>query len=357
MPVADSRYFSSEHISNVSFGTSVQLAEEAIHCLELVAELSAKEFEFQFKGGNSLLLILDTPQRFSIDVDIAAKTNRERIEQCLDSITEEFGVFTRWEHRPHKTKPWLPLVSYYLYYDSAVGVENASIMLDVQLRRSPYKTSMKKISCGDIFDCDREAELPFAASIIGDKLLTMGPYTLGIPMGKGKAAQRLKHVFDVSRLLDTRPDLEDIRDSFTGCLSHENELQNKVMTAADVELDTLGYCRSVTHHEALPALESVSDPVLKENCTGFSDFRDHLFSDEYDWHSLQTDMARVALTMTAVCNDTVESDQFIEVLDRRITPDCVTDEAVKKLKISDETRYYWDFIALWRREGIQRRTD
>jgi len=52
------------------FDASEALAEQAVHCLELVAELVQEGLKFQFKGGNSLLLILEKPRRFSIDVDI-----------------------------------------------------------------------------------------------------------------------------------------------------------------------------------------------------------------------------------------------------------------------------------------------
>ncbi|MBD3243318.1 MAG: hypothetical protein GF331_22195, partial [Chitinivibrionales bacterium] len=106
MPLGDSRYFTREHIERQRFGTSPLLAEQAVHSLELVAELAASGLSFQFKGGNSLLLILDTPRRFSIDVDIATEEPRERIEESVGAICERYGAFTRWEPRPHKTKPW-----------------------------------------------------------------------------------------------------------------------------------------------------------------------------------------------------------------------------------------------------------
>ena len=132
------RFFSAEHIKASSFHASHELAEQALHCLELVCELSEERFPYQFKGGNSLLLILDRPKRFSIDVDIATDRTSAEIEEVLTRIVNRFGIFTRWEARRHKTKPWIPLASYYLYYRSIItGAPDATVMLDAQLHMSP----------------------------------------------------------------------------------------------------------------------------------------------------------------------------------------------------------------------------
>ncbi|MBD3392879.1 MAG: hypothetical protein GF418_12305, partial [Chitinivibrionales bacterium] len=299
MPVGNERFFTKEHIQAHVFGTSTVLAEQAVHCLELVASLSRAGLGYQFKGGNSLLLVLDTPLRFSIDVDIATDEPRERIEECVDRVVRDYGAFTRWTRRRHKTKPWLPIASYYLFFDSHfASPDDAFIMLDVQLRRSPYTTGMKPVACGDIYTADAQVELPLPSSIIGDKLLTLGPATLGIPVGKGKEAQRLKHVFDVSTLLGMHPDLHDIRRSFHACMEHENSLQETKMSVTEVLDDTLAFCGSVARYERPPEVAPGTASVLAENVTGLAPFADHLFAREYSWQQLQKDTARAAACIT-----------------------------------------------------------
>jgi hypothetical protein len=310
----DKRFFNREHIETYRFNSSAALAEEAVHCLELVAELVDAGLPFQFKGGNSLLLILPEPKRFSIDVDIATDASREQIEHCLDAMVSRFRVFKRWEKRQHKTKPWLPIASYYLYFDSVIkdGAET-SIMLDAQLRRSPYKTGKKKIACGKLYENETLVELPLPSSIIGDKLLTLGPNTLGIPVGKGKEAQRLKHVFDVSRLLATRPLLSEVRESFSACLRHENEIQERGRSADEIIEDTLAFCRSVALYADIPPDHDLS-PILSENVRGLPAFAGHLFDAGYSWKNLQRDMARVALCVEAIRNTTISDRQFLSKL-------------------------------------------
>jgi hypothetical protein len=348
MRIADERYFTREHIESRVFGTSAALAEQAVHCLELVACLSRTGLDFQFKGGNALLLILDSPRRFSIDVDIATDEPPTRIEECIDMIVQRPGAFAHWTHRRHKTKPWIPISSYHLFYDSHfVGPEDAFVMLDAQLTRSPYTTEMKRVACGDTYACDAEAEVPLPESIIGDKLLTLGPYSLGIPVGKGKEAQRLKHVYDVSTLLERRRALDDVRASFRACMEHENNLQGKEIGEVEVMDDTLALCKTVLRDEAAPPASPDMTPVLGENIAGLPAFADHLFAGSYSWSQLQRDMARLAVCITAVCVERVTSDEMNAALRVAATRTHVDPSPCPGLACGDEARYLCNTVAGW----------
>jgi|WetSurMetagenome_2_1015567.scaffolds.fasta_scaffold00173_8 hypothetical protein len=311
MPAASPVFFTREHIDSHALAASPSLAEQAIHCLELVAELSAAGLPFQFKGGNSLLLVLPDPQRFSIDVDIATNETPGAIEEALDRIVREQGVFLKWAGRRHTTKPWLPLASFYLFYKSHyVNEADAFVMLDAQLTRSPYATRQTPVTCGALYKSDARAEVPLAASIVGDKLLTLGPETLGIPVGKGKGAQRLKHVFDVSRLLSERPLLSGIRESFTACIGHENALQGKTFTVTQVLSDTLRFFEGVVENAVPPPEAPDMASVLRETVAGLSPFASHLFNKGYAWPDLRRDAARAGLCITAVCSRNVTDGEF-----------------------------------------------
>ena len=315
MSVAAAEYFKKEHIESHAFDATATLAEQAIHCLECVAELVCARLPFQFKGGNSLLVILQNPRRFSIDVDIATNETPEAIERVLDKMVGEYGVFVRWTKRQHKTKPWIPLASYYLFYQSHfLPADTSFIMLDCQLARSPYATQTIPIGCGGLYKTIVKTEVPTAASLVGDKLLTLGPSTLGIPTGKGKGAQRIKHVFDVSLLLSTLPSLDAIRMAFTACVNHENELQKKTAEVRDVLADTLLFCKSVIDVESIPVLANGTNPVLDETVDCLPEFASHLFSKRFSWSDLRRDIGRVALCMTAVCNIDVSDGYFIKTL-------------------------------------------
>jgi hypothetical protein len=319
------------------------LAEQAIHCLELVAELAELGLSFQFKGGNSLLLILGKPKRFSIDVDVASDRPREEIEFALERAVKKYGVFTKWERRQHKTKPWLPMTSYYLYYNSVIEPRpDTNIMFDVQMRRSAYRTELKMVTSGDLYQSGVMAVLPLPSSIISDKLLTLGPNTLGIPVGRGKGAQRLKHVYDVSRLSATMPDIELIRESFEQCLQQENELQGSNYTVMEIVKDTLQFLFTTALCDVPP--ESAENPALEESVSGIGPFAGHLFEADYGWQSLRRDMARAAACITAAGNRNVTDRAFHSFLKATEVPSGFEGT----LGIGSQLpAYFWETVYEW----------
>jgi hypothetical protein len=340
--------FTPAHIEANRHAAPAPLAELAAHCLELVAELVHAGLRYQFKGGNSLLVLLENPQRFSIDVDIATDESRERIEECVDRAVKEHGVFTRWEKRRHKTKPWLPISSYHVYFKPCMSDDaEVSVMLDAQLRRSPYKTFWKPVRCATLYQSTVECELPVPAGIVGDKLLTLGPSTLGIPVGKNKEAQRLKHVFDVSTLLTQNPALSDARASFLACIHHECEIQGREIPVETILADTLAFCATTARHAGKPDPATVTDPVLKENAVGLEPFADHLFSKDYTWTRLQRDAARVALCITAVSRDTVSDAQFAKALADCETVTSGTRPPHPGLAGGPEAAFCWSTVRTW----------
>ena len=54
--------------------------ERTIHAFILLERLALSRMDFLFKGGTSLLLLLDRPQRVSVDIDIVCQVSREDFE-------------------------------------------------------------------------------------------------------------------------------------------------------------------------------------------------------------------------------------------------------------------------------------
>ena len=74
------------------------IMESMIYALYLLEQLKLTGLEFIFKGGTSLLLLMENPARFSIDIDIivSPETNKEKLEEYLLKIAIP-GVFIRME--------------------------------------------------------------------------------------------------------------------------------------------------------------------------------------------------------------------------------------------------------------------
>jgi hypothetical protein len=313
MPVAKKSYFTREHYEKASGFADPKLTELVVHCLELVAELWTSGLTFRFKGGNSLLLVLPQPERFSIDADIVTEASRAELSQIMSEITSpaRASVFTRFDVRPHKTKPWLPMISFNLYFKSLYpGEEEAFVMLDAVLEKAPYPGLMRPLVCGDIYSTDLKIETPSASGLIADKLLTLGPATLGIPLGKGKEAQRLKHIFDVALLLRGEYDLDLVREAIDACLKQENALQQKNFEFPIVREDTLAFlaqaqglndtlCSQAAQEERnlmgakYPSPEEYHAACRREILQGFHEFGSHLFRAKYSWQRLAEDAASI----------------------------------------------------------------
>jgi hypothetical protein len=271
------------------------LCELVVHCLEMVSQLAARDFEFRFKGGNSQLVLLEEPQRFSIDVDIVSTVSKEEMTAHVEAVTEACDVFTRCEVRPHKTKPWLPMISYKLFFDSVYQApEDAFVMLDAVLEPAPYGGVRKPVICGDLYRSEQEIELPSISGLLADKLLCIGPATLGIPLGKKKEAQRLKHVFDVANLSRHEHDRAEVEAALAACMAQENRIQKSEWTPAQVFDDTLAFLDAALGPAEPPAFDSLeAGTYLDEIVRGHAEFGDFLFRVDYVWSLFQDDCRRV----------------------------------------------------------------
>lgn len=75
-----------EKIKNDNAPADPTIIEKTIYAFELLSTLSELELDFIFKGGTSLLLLVNTPKRLSIDVDISTTESKEQVEKKLNEI-------------------------------------------------------------------------------------------------------------------------------------------------------------------------------------------------------------------------------------------------------------------------------
>lgn len=301
MILAENTPFSREHFERHKGVAPAHLCELVVHCLELVAQLANAGLAFRFKGGNSLLILLEDPQRFSIDVDIVTLATKEELTALVEGIVERCDVFTRYEVRQHKTKPWLPMISYKLFFRSSYQAEeDAFVMLDAVLEPPPYEGVRKPVRCGALYGSSVEVEVPSVSGLIADKLLCIGPSTMGIPLGKKKEAQRLKHVFDVALLTRHPHDEASVKVSLERCMAQENRIQKSSWSKQDVAADTARFLGEPLRFEHKPdpaTLEPGS--YLDEIVRGFDEFRTYLFRMDYSWPRFQEDCRAAAAIMAA----------------------------------------------------------
>lgn len=289
MLLGDRKFFDRAHYEAHAGVAPPDLLELVVHCLELVAQLSHAGLEYRFKGGNSQLILLDTPARFSIDVDIVTTVEKEKLTELVEGVTARCDLFTRCEARPHITKPWLPILSFKLFFESAFDAEQEPfVALDSVLEPAPYAGLRKRVACGDIYACDETVELPTISGLLADKMLCISPATVGIPLGKNKEGHRLKHVFDVANLSRHHIDWAEMREALAACLAQENQMQRTEFSWAEVAEDTIRFLEVPLAHATRPT-ELEPGTYLDEIARGFPEVGGFLFRHEYSWERFQED--------------------------------------------------------------------
>ncbi|MCH8558446.1 MAG: nucleotidyl transferase AbiEii/AbiGii toxin family protein [Balneolia bacterium] len=203
------------------------ILEKMIYALHLLEQLKVNGLDFIFKGGTSLVLLLEEDNRFSIDIDIICKTERDELEKVLQKVVEtsNFVDFELDEHRSYQ--PGVPKAHYkFSFKTNKQG--SGTILLDVLIEDSIYP-ELKKTPVNTKWietDDDILVTVPTIDSITGDKLTAFAPNTIGIPYFKGKDKQPFsmeicKQLFDLSKLFEQIQDVSTVAASFKAFADHE----------------------------------------------------------------------------------------------------------------------------------------
>ena len=190
--------------------------EKMINALYLLQLLKKSDCQFVFKGGTSLVLILETARRFSVDVDIITRHSKEEIEACLQKIVA-ISNFTSWRLDEHRSyQEGVPKAHYELEYPSNINKDASYIQLDI-LFEDPHYPKIQEIKIISPWIETEEVIMvttPTVESIVGDKLTAFAPSTTGIPFGKDKETEIIKQLFDIGHLFGEAKDMEEIYLSF-----------------------------------------------------------------------------------------------------------------------------------------------
>ena len=121
------------------------ILEKMIYALHLLERIKANGLDFVFKGGTSLVLLLEEGNRFSIDIDIICNTPGKTLEAILQKVVEtsNFNSFELDEHRSYKKG--VPKAHYSFTFNSVTkGKYSRTILLDILIEDSIYPEIAKK---------------------------------------------------------------------------------------------------------------------------------------------------------------------------------------------------------------------
>jgi hypothetical protein len=285
------------------------IIEGMIHALYLLDQLQLTGLDFIFKGGTSLVLLMEKPLRFSVDIDIIVSPDleRERMEEYLKKIPES-SEFIRMELDERRSyKEGIPKAHYKFIYRSSVPARNKAgeivsnpereTLLDVLFAANPYpalaqrpiQTNWVRMR-GDPLT----TKTPDINSIAGDKLVAFAPCTTGVPYGVEKEKEIIKQLFDVGNLFHLIEDIEVFIQSYHTSAVGEMKYrpERKISSVEDILKDTIATALIIARREYHENEESRAK--FAEIHTGIKQFGHFVFEGNFRIEHAQVASAKAA---------------------------------------------------------------
>lgn len=267
--------------SDENRNADVILLEKVIWALHLLEQIQLSPLEFTFKGGTSLMLLLNDIKRFSIDIDIIVSERSENIEETLQLVTEQSN-FNRFEEDVRNAYNNIDKAHYKFYYTPQTpfrGNENY-ILLDIVYADSPYgENTVRKAINSQFLDVDEqiiEVTTPSINAILGDKLTAFAPKTTGIPYGMNKEIEIIKQMFDVGNLFNQMTNVEVVKSVFEPIAQSEINYRSTSVNIGDVleDIYQTSLCISRQGQEG--------DGNFTELQIGIRNIRNYIFSERFE---------------------------------------------------------------------------
>ena len=271
--------FAEEHIRNIQQSTKRDpaLIERTIFALGLLEALARSELPLIFKGGTSLILLLDEPRRFSTDIDIIVPIGTE-IEKYLET-TAKIWPFIKMTEHIRKIESNIEKRHFKFTFASPTEKAEHTILLDILFENNPYTTILEKsidnellliIDSPPVF-----VQIPNANCILADKLTAFAPSTTGIPYNINKEMEIIKQLYDVASLINEIDDFSEIKANYHRIAESELKYRRIDAKLDDVLNDTIktSICiasRGQYYHDEYLMLKK-----------GISGLRNHVYSENF----------------------------------------------------------------------------
>ena len=266
------------------------LLEKCIHALQLLGLLAGSPLEFVFKGGTSMLMLLERLRRLSIDIDIATEAPEATDLAFLQNLTRD-TPFTRVEPDDRGDNR-LPRRSHFkFYYPSVYSQRDDYVMLDVLQEGNLYPAVQRKTIRTAFIETERDIEVttPTVDTLLADKLTAFAPNTVGVRLTPDSNMQVIKQVVDVGELFTQAADLPQIRQTYAAICAAEIGYRDGGLTQAAALDDTVESARLISE---LLLRGASRDPKCQLFHTGLSKMANHLIGGPFNLGPVDTNSAK-----------------------------------------------------------------
>jgi hypothetical protein len=305
--------FATKHVQDLVSqrlaGSAVNL-EKAIFALEYVAQLKDAGLDFVFKGGSAVQILLgDRWNRLSIDVDICTDASEKTLTTALDAVKKRFDNkgFT-YEARREEILGTFPFLSFRIT-TPPITDKGRVILLDVMGLKPHFATQSTPLK-SFYYDSTVSVVTPTLGTILGDKLSTIGPNTVGRAMKDSRnGLEYAKHFYDINALSHAEPNFVECSDAYSESLNIQSKVRGIDFSLEECIEDAVFTCQVASLPQTqLPSLLEKLEPerrvraqtehdILKNGLRGFQPFL--VRSVSYNWENLREYASRTAFLLKA----------------------------------------------------------
>ena len=270
--------------------------EKMIYAFELLSLLQKANLDFVFKGGTSLILLLQNPERLSVDIDIIGNIEVDKLKLLIKN-----SRFYKNEKDERNNNKWIRHYKFF-YHSSFDEQREPNVLLDIVLKKSVYNSILQKSIKTDFFDTDEDlfVKVPTVNSILADKLTAFAPNTIGIRYDKKSNAIKtniIKQLFDVSILFDFADNINEINQSYRNIHRQECKLNNEIISVEDSLEDTIQTSFLISQSGFKTSIISPETEALKFGC---SNLRNYLLNKSFSFNLAKTPAAKAAFLAKSI---------------------------------------------------------
>ena len=258
-------------------GDDPLMIERTLFAFGLLEALKIVDMPFVFKGGTSLMLLLDKPKRFSTDIDIVVEPGTD-IDSYIEKAKTVFPFYDK-EEDVRRGKNHIEKRHFRFKYLSPSSGKEVVVKLDVLFEERQYPNTIFKPIKNSLLLTEGEdltVEMPDVESILGDKLTAFAPHTTGIGFGQDKELEIIKQLFDCATLFDAMKNYGIVRNSYNNIVRSEMSYRGFTCQVEDVLKDTIRGCLCI-------ASRGGSNPDdFKYYIDGIGRIRNHIISQMFN---------------------------------------------------------------------------
>ena len=271
--------FTADHIRNIQKQNRQDpaLIERSIFAFGLLEAIARTGLPFIFKGGTSLMLLMDKPQRFSTDIDIVVAPGIEA-DKYLETAATIWPFINMREHIRHIAAQ-IEKRHFKFTFASPLTEREYTILLDIMFQNNPYSSTIEKSIANDFLAMEQpmvNVLMPNANCIIADKLTAFAPHTIGILFNTDKELEIIKQLYDIASLLAYVDDLSEIKKNYNSIALTELKYRNMSLSPEDALLDAINAAACVAGR----GLYQPKEYALFSR--GIANIRNHVFSENFN---------------------------------------------------------------------------